>query len=168
MKLEKLERLILVNQFRILEKLYPDEADYYSKHRKAIEEGYVLHYAWAFEHLDDELSVEESDEVLEVLDMYRAITSSYEKIKDKHTIDSPLLKFKGFDGNNESKLMGYTQYFINDLERYEELKYDQPYTDFNSHGRMMHNYRRMLAEWKKCKDRHNLSNEELQRILETK
>ena len=168
MKLEKIERLILGNQFRILEKLYPDEADYYSKHRKAIEEGYVLHYEWAFEQLFDELSEEECKEVLDVLDMYRAITSSYEKIKDKHTIDSPFLKFKGFDGNNESKLMGYTQYFINVLERYEELKYDQPYADFNSHARMMDNYRRMLDEWKRCKDRFNLSNEELQRILETK
>ncbi|MFA0674070.1 YfbU family protein, partial [Vibrio sp. 10N.222.51.A6] len=40
MKLDKKERLALVNQFLILEKLYPEEADYYAQHRQAISEGY--------------------------------------------------------------------------------------------------------------------------------
>lgn len=43
MELSKLERLNLINQFFILEKLYPEDANYYATHRKAIQEGYKLH-----------------------------------------------------------------------------------------------------------------------------
>lgn len=42
MKLSKLERLILANQFKILEALYPDDAESYENNRKAIEEGTYL------------------------------------------------------------------------------------------------------------------------------
>lgn len=36
------ERLFLVNQFRILEALYPDEAEYYAIQREAVSAGYTL------------------------------------------------------------------------------------------------------------------------------
>ena len=38
------QRLILINQYKILEKLYPEEAETYSQHREILEEGYTLHY----------------------------------------------------------------------------------------------------------------------------
>ena len=59
MKLNKKERLNLVNQFLILEKLYPNEADYYAEHRQALQEGYELHYKWIYENMWDGLSEEE-------------------------------------------------------------------------------------------------------------
>lgn len=39
-KMSEIERLTLVNQFLILEKLYPEEADYYEKNRIALQQGY--------------------------------------------------------------------------------------------------------------------------------
>ena len=107
MKLDKKERLILSNQLKILEKLYPEESDYYAQHRKALEEGYALQYKLLFENIYDEMSVEECKEVLSVLDMYRAITFSYQKLADKAELENHHnLKFSGFDGNTETKTDG--------------------------------------------------------------
>lgn len=166
MKLSKLERLFISNQFKILEKLYPDEAEYYAISRKAIEEGYTLHYDWIVDHLFDEISYEDCKEVLEILDMYSQLTYSYNRLDDKSGIDTLFLKFRGFDGNNESKYMSYTQYFINDLDRFPELKYEQKRPDFNSHMPTLHKYRPMLNEWNKTDDKFNLSKEDINRILQ--
>jgi len=53
--MDKLKRYELINQLLILEKLYPDEANYYSKNRKALEYGFELHYSWLTENLSDGL-----------------------------------------------------------------------------------------------------------------
>ena len=166
MKLDKKERLILSNQFKILEKLYPEESDYYSHHRKALEEGYALHYEWMFENIYDEMTVEECTEVVDILNMYRAITFSYRKIDNKGELENHhYFKFRGFDGNNETRQMAYAQYFMIDLDRFQELKYDQVAPDFNSHERMLPKYRKMLTEWKNCQDKNRLSELDIKSIL---
>jgi len=165
MLLSKMDRLQLSFMLKILEKLYPEEADYYATHRKALEEGYALHYDWLFENIYEELSVEDCSEVLDILTMYRAITFSLEKIEDKTGLDSPLVQFSGFDGNNETKQMAYTRYFVFDLDRYKELTYGKKYCDFNSHCPMLDTYREMLIEWEKSKDKYHLSREDIVRIL---
>ena len=57
--------------------------------------------------------------------MFRAITFSYQKLQDKTGIDEYYIKFHGFDLNDEyeGKRVIYARYFINDLDRFEELKY---------------------------------------------
>lgn len=81
MKLSKVERLMLVNQYLILEGLYPDEKEFYANNRKAIEEGFELHYSDLFAGISDKtLTEKECREVLDILDMFRAITFSYEKL----------------------------------------------------------------------------------------
>lgn len=147
MELSKLERLSLINQYLILEKLYPEEADYYAKHRKAVQEGYKLHYKWLFENIDNEMSEDDCREVLDILEMYRAITWSYMDIKGVKDISEHKYMFKGFDGNNESEQLAYASYFIFDLERYQELLYGKEYASLNSHMPTLDRYRRMLALW---------------------
>jgi uncharacterized protein YfbU (UPF0304 family) len=160
------ERLLIANQLKMLEKLYPDEADYYSKHRKAIENGYKLHYAWLVEHFSDEMTEEECREVLDILDMYRVLTFSYQKLKDKSGIDEQDIRFRGFDGNNETNQYSYVQYFVIDLERYNELRYGGEYPNFNSHCLMTEKYRRMLSAWKIHKDKFELNKKQIKEILE--
>ena len=164
--LTKIERLLLVNQFKILEKIYPEEADYYSQHREALEAGYVLHYDWLFEQLWDEISKEKCREVIDILSMYRAVTFSERKLDKNDRIDHRFLKFRGFDGNEESQLMAYAEYFVQNLRRFTELKYGSDRADFNSHMPMLDEYRAMLEEWKKCTDINELSREEILRILD--
>ncbi len=166
--LSKLERLQLINQLRILERLYPDDADYYGRHRTALEEGYTLHYDWLFEHLYDELPVDDCREVLNILDMYRAITYSYKGLQEtqKKQIPQAWLEFRGFDGNEEAHRVGYVRYFVVQLERYQELKYGKDDADFNSHMPTLGKYRAMLREWHDRHARHELTADDLVRILE--
>jgi uncharacterized protein YfbU (UPF0304 family) len=165
MQLDKKDRLIIANQLKILERLYPEEASYYAQHRTAVENGYSLHYSWLVENFYDEMTEAECREVLDILDMYRAVTFSYKKIEDPSGIEDYWLKFRGFDGNNESKQFSYVQYFITDLGRFEELKYEAEYADFNSHMPTLEKYRRMLSHWSANGKSFDLSKAELKELL---
>lgn len=165
MKLTKIERLTLINQFKILEALYEDEADYYKNHRTALEEGFELHYEWIFEYLsEEEMSSEECREVIDILNMYRALNFSYIRLKDKSLIDEDRLKFDGFDGNNETKQLIYVRYFLRDLNRFEEL-HDKISHDYNSHSRMLPEYREMLDRWSDLNKKTNLTQENIMYII---
>ncbi|AMN66856.1 YfbU family protein [Psychrobacter sp. P11G5] len=145
--MDKMKRYELINQLLILEKLYPEDTDYYVKNRKALENGYELHYSWLTENISDGLSKEQCKEVLDILDMYRSFTFSWQRLHENEKIPDKL-KFIGFDGNYETELMGYVQYFIIELERFNELTYGKEHPYFNSHTPMLEKYRRMLALWK--------------------
>jgi hypothetical protein len=168
MELSEKDRLVISNQLKILEKLYPEEAKDYALHRKAIEDGYMLHYSWLAEGLYDEMSEADCREVLDILEMYRAITFSYKKAKDKEGLDEDKIKFHGFDGNEETRQFGYAMYFIIDLGRYGELKGNAEYPDLNSHGdRTLSDYRKMLKIWKNYKDKHILTIAQIKELLGT-
>lgn len=159
------DRLIISNQLKILEKLYPDEASYYSTQRKAIENGYKLHYDDLVAYFFDEMPEEDSKEVLDILSMYRALTSSYHRLEDKEGINEERIRFRGFDGNNEASQLVYTGYFIVDLDRFDELKYGQKSPDFNSHAPMLDKYRQMLSVWNGFGNTYELSKEQIVAIL---
>jgi len=114
MKLDIKERLTLSFQLKILEKLYPEDKEYYANHRKAIEDGYELHYDWITEHLSEGLTSEECTFVLDVLDMYAAFHFSFKQLKSPTKLTEKAVIFPRFDGNNESMYMAYTNYFIED------------------------------------------------------
>jgi uncharacterized protein YfbU (UPF0304 family) len=130
-----------------LEKLYPDEADSFEKRRTALEQGYALHYEWIVENVWDDLPEEECKRVLNALDVYRAITFSYDSLDDKANLTDADVRFRGFDGNNESHHMSYARYFVVDLGRYDELQKGQEYPNFNSHMPMLKSYDRMYSLW---------------------
>ena len=168
MDLTKKERLFLANQYKILEKLYPDEADYYEECRIAIEEGYKLHYDWAAEFIRDELSEKDCREVLNILEMFSTIVSSYRKLEDNTEIDESLICFPGFDGNKEEevKRMSYVKYFIHTLKRYDELKHPGEYPDYNTHWPMLEIYRKMLKKWNSFgEDKSHLAKEQIIELL---
>jgi uncharacterized protein YfbU (UPF0304 family) len=168
LKLSKLERLILSNQYRILEKLDPEEAKYYEQSRKAIEKGYTLHYDDLTEMFHDELSEEACEEVINILSMYSALIFSFKSLKDKNGIDEDDIKFRGFDGNDsvEAKMMGYAKYFMNDLDRFDGLRDNSKFPNYNSHCPMLNSYRRMLDVWGICSNKNELSKEDIIRIIE--
>ena len=67
------QRLILINQYKILEKLYPEEAETYSQHREILEEGYTLHYNDLIQVISEDIPENLLREVLDILDMYRGL-----------------------------------------------------------------------------------------------
>jgi uncharacterized protein len=167
MKLDLKERLQLSFQLRILEKLYPEDQDYYANHRKAIEDGYELHYEWIAENLSDGLSTEDCRFVLDVLDMYASLFFAVNSREDSQ-VTLEQIKFPGFDGNNETMYMAYTKYFIEDLDRFNEIK-ETTGGYYNSHTRMIPQYRQMLPKWKEYTTgyNYNLSDEQILDLINT-
>jgi uncharacterized protein len=167
MKLSKVERLILINQYKILEMLNPEEEEFYALNRKILENGYANHYDEIFEWLPDEIPEEVATEVWDILQMYRTLNFSYENLKDKGDIKEEDLKFPGFDGNEEAQYMNYAKFILHDLNRYEELRDDSNHPNYNSHFPMLWKYRKMLSVWKSISHRYNnnLTLDEIKKIL---
>jgi len=161
-KLSKTERWILANQHRILEALYPQEAPFFAETREALESGYELHYDP--DYIDnDTLSEEECREVLEILDMHRALHFSYAALGDKSGLELERVRFLGFDGNEETKYMAYCRYFCrHDGGRFPELDRRD---DFNSHFPMLDRYRRMLDQWRNLDKSHELTKADILKIV---
>lgn len=172
MKLDRKDRFIIANQLKILEALYPEEAGSYAIQRTAFEDGYESHYSWAMEHISENtLSEEETKEVVDTLDMFRAIRRCYAELPDKTGIDEYSVKFRGYDGNDrvESKLLGYARYFVVELNRFQEVLEEQgDHFDFNSHGEMRGVYQRMLDVWKRLppEQRHRLTKDQIVSITQ--
>ncbi len=155
------------NQLKILEKLDHGQPETYSEHRKALENNYALPGDWLFDFIYDESRVEQCIEVLDILDMYNAITISFKNLKDKSEIKNlDYLKFRGFDGNSETSYKDITNYVINTLDRYPELRpAEHVYGQYNSYSERLFLYRRMVKKWHLCENKSRLSLEDLRRIL---
>jgi len=102
-----------------------------------------------------EESTPEVEETCDILNMYRVLTPSYEKLsdEDKKRVDKEAypfndnVKFQGFDGNNDPHF-GIASYLVTDLKRFTEV---QP--DLNSHSiATIDQYRRMLRAYKPMLD----------------
>lgn len=170
MKLTKLERIFLVNQLKILETLYPDEAEQLSVQREALEQGYEMLYAWHTEHIyegDDVMTTEESREVWDTMEMFDAIDRSLSKLP-QNQIDEKRYwtKFMGYDGNHEGKFKSFAQFTVERMKRFDYLPMAKP-GYFNSHMPVRDIYRRMLAEWQKVpsQSRFDLNEGDLIKIL---
>ena len=169
MKLTKVERWILSNQYLLLQALCPRDAQVYAEARDAIDHGYEREYDELSQHIldgDEIMTVAECNEVLDILEMFRGLKFAYKNLEDKEGINESATRFAGFDGNNESKYMAYARYFCQaDGGRYPELDRGDK---FNSHIRMLDAYRRMLAQWRPCDKTRLLSKDEIMRITEAR
>lgn len=143
MDLSEKDRLILYNQYRILEKLYPDEEKECQLAQEVLLNGYELEYDELIEMMRI-VPKEVCNEVIDVLQMFRSLFFSYENLKDKSGINEYDVKFQGFDGNEEGKHYSYAKFFIKDKERYEELND----CEMNSHSNKLDQYREMLGVWR--------------------
>jgi uncharacterized protein YfbU (UPF0304 family) len=164
MQLSLKERLMLANQFKILEALYPNEAETYATYRTAVEDGYEAEYGRIEERFESRLSKEACKEVWDILDMYRALQSAYQQLDDKGDISPQDVVFDGFDGNDkvENSLMGYARYIVDDLGRYDSL---QRSASMNSHILRLNHYRAMFKEWEDAGKSWYLTLERMKRIL---
>ena len=151
--LTRTERAQFIYLLKILKNQGDQEYDY-DNLIKALQYGFELHYSDVLECLfDEELSADQCREVLDILEMYRGIIYSYINLKregKQGTLTDEDVKFEGFDGNNETKQMSYTDYFIKDLDRYSEIE-ELSHGYYNSHRQMLPKYRAMLVKWEEYK-----------------
>ena len=148
--LTEYQRLNLLNQYEILRQLAimqddKDMADYYNQLITIVSEGYIIEYDRLSTGLSEQMSVEDSEFVLNVLDMYSVIYFSYEKIENpKLTMED--IRFDGFDGNEEIYHYAYCKYILLEEHRFSELTANDR-RDFNSHYNRIDIYRKMLNKW---------------------
>lgn len=94
------------------------------------------------------MSSRESQFVLDVLDMFEALRDFVLANGMPAGVAQADLYFAGFDGNHESKLLAYAEFFCTkqDSPRFQSIV-DGSF-DFNSHCPMAETYKRMLDAWK--------------------
>lgn len=148
MQFTKKERLNLINQYKILSKLYPEDLEHYDELREILEDGYEIFYSQVSEWVSQDMPKKEGKFVLDVLDLYRAI-EDYKRIsKDQKVIDNYYSYFRGFDGNNEGKHMQFARFLIHKQNKFSEQKdYLRKNDNLNSHTPMISTYEKMLSKW---------------------
>lgn len=161
MNISDVERLILINQFTILEEKNPQDS-YYRQGREILESGYKVLYTEITNTLSKEMSEEDGEFVIDVLQMYRTLHDSYNNLEDKKDLKESDVVFKGFDGNEEGNHYSFAKYFVQDFKRFSEFEN----ASFNSHSNKIPKYQRMLIEWRKL-DRYDydLTVEEINNII---
>jgi uncharacterized protein YfbU (UPF0304 family) len=164
MELDKFERLLLMNQYRILSLLDQSNADHYDKLHDELKNGYVASYQDdLFAGILDGLSLEQCAFVVEVMSMYEALQRCYDALDDKQGIEEERTKFPGFDSNYEPAHLGYARFVVEREGRFSHLKTFS--ADFISHTPMVDEYRRMTDVWKLAGNRYDLTRDDITAIL---
>lgn len=147
MELLKKDRLLLINQYKILAALDKSEESHYLELIEILERGYSIFYSMIDEWVSEDMPEEEGRFVLEVLDLYRAIEDVKRSSKDIRIVSHTHGVFPGFDGNNESEYLGFCRFIIEKQGKFQEqTQYLQKNDGMNSHMPMVEKYRRMLEE----------------------
>lgn len=164
------ERLSLANQYAIMEKLSEDEDDakHYAHLRTIVQDGLTLEYgdlSSGFE--EEELTEQQCNEVIDILDMYRHITESYEALADKEGFTPADVRLPGFDGNDhlESRYAAYVELHL-DQGNWHELQDRKG--NLNSHRQMLEKYRLMLAVHKRFKRDSDLNKAQIDQLLDAR
>ncbi len=161
MELNEKERLILFNQYRILEKLYPEEEKECQNAQKILAEGFEIEYDSLVEFMSDGIPIDICKEVIDILQMYRSLYGSYHELSDKTGIDKDNVIFQGFDGNEETEHFIFACFYLEDLGRFSEFKD----VEINSHSNRLYKYLPMLNEWRKYGRYDTLSKEQIIKII---
>lgn len=183
------DRLVLSLLHRILARVLPDDAngedgdeEYQLQKAQILESGFAGEYWFEVAGFETELSKQDCRRVIDILQMFRIITFSIQRLaKDGVPIEDKLaerLRFRGFDHNDalEGHMARYVRYQMRDENRWQELQPQAAESDNgNSHMPVLAVYMRMLTEYRRImrgregsydRDDYLLSAAELRRIEE--
>lgn len=177
--LTAVERRTLSYQHLILADLAEDEelVRHHRRRAEALEAGYTAEYEDEFVDIEPELTPADCELVWDILDMFRVLRTSVERVKAEDIADIPdyVFQLRGFDGNDgyESQLCRYARHMMAN-GRWDDLDDFLKRENGNSHARMLPTYQRMLAVFKPIWRRrlhgrgegYDLSVEELKEVAE--
>ncbi len=169
MKLTKKDRVILINQYRILAALNPNEAERYKELAEILENGFEVFYSLIDEWISDEMAEEDGNFVLEILDFYTLLEEyKFRNPTDYDITEHNLSTFKGFDGNMETEHMFFVRFIINTQGKFpEQGRYAMKTDNFNSYTPMLDAYKRIIQNWNKEGREYDPTRETILRILNT-
>lgn len=159
--LSQIERLLLANQYKILQQIHRHDsrsASYYRHEELVFERGYVYLYQESFDKLVREFDVTVSEEVVSILDLHRAMLWSLGNEPQPEDIERT--KFRGFDAVNEPSHLSFARFFVAERQNYNDL------TVVNSSTATLHRYRKMLACWTEMERKPKLSEKDIAKILQ--
>lgn len=153
------ERILLANQFKILEILDPHSAKDYSQSREIVEAGYQYLYETVNTSISTaDMPMETGEEVCEILDMFCVLEhSSKDMGKTMEQLD---VTFDGFD-ESDGHHYHFAMFARRKLDRWSELKH---YPDSSQTESMLPRYRSMLHTWRTMGKPNKLSEEEIARL----
>jgi uncharacterized protein YfbU (UPF0304 family) len=167
MRLSPTERLILINQYEILNHLQPGV---YEDHIKVLRNGFEFEIEdRLFNQIDEVgLSTDACGEVIQVLAMYDHLIISFEKLEDKKGLTDFDVTFRGFDSadQSEGRQWSYALHLVDDQKRFKTKA-----NDLKGYVPMLPKYREALALWEQVKARRDdvsnrwLSAEEIKEII---
>lgn len=180
------DRHVLSLLHRILARVLPEDAngeegnlEHQLTYARVLEEGFTGEYPAEFAGISTELSKRDTERVLDILDMFRIIDYSIDRLKHTGTaVDEGLvtaLSYRGFDFNDslEHKMAEYVKHLIATDRWTERADFVKGATRGNSHSRLLPMYLRMVAEYRRImarrgpalgRDDYWLSEEELRAI----
>lgn len=167
MKLSKKDRVLLINQYKLLAALYKEEEAHYRELIGILENGYEIFYSMIDEWISDDMPTDEGKFVLDILDLYRAIDDLKRSSKSEKLADHNFSFFHGFDGNNETECMSFCRFLIDEQGKFQEQQqYFSKNDHLNSHMPMIGKYKRMLAVAATIPDVWGMTVDDALRILE--
>ena len=157
------DRLMLSLLHRILARVLPEGAndedgdeDYQLQKALILESGFAGEYWFEVVGFETELSQQDCRRVVDILQMFRIITYSIDRLEEEKTpVDDELvraLRFHGFDHNDalEGHMARYVRYQMRDEHRWQELRTQVEASDNgNSHMQMLEVYMRMLTRYRR-------------------
>ena len=154
-KLSRIERLILINQSRILEQLEPESKEDLQLHREALEKGYELEYLTNTDELiSDPLPEAECILVSRILQMCSILQNRLAELDElPRTPHRRVVEKVGFDGNHEAPHRAYARYLVEKCGYFENISAE---SHFNSHSRRLPIYVELLERYQ-TELRNNLS-----------
>ena len=157
--LSYVERILLANQFKILEILDPNSANEYSQSREIVEAG----YQYLYETINTSITtagmpMETGEEVCEILDMFRVLEHSSKDMGN--TMEQFEVTFDGFDESDDHHYR-FAMFARRKLGRWSELEH---YPDSSQTESTLPRYRSMLDTWRTMGKPSKLSEEEIARL----
>lgn len=173
MELSEGEKLILIMLSEIHEKLKIDDGIDPKLVRDAIYGEYTWALAWQYPGLvggGENKTPPVVSKVLDILEMWELLEHSYNqlqsadkaKVKADTTPSGYDVRFRGFDGNNETEYMATAGVLINHLDRFSIFKG----RDLNSHMPSLETYGRMLEVFLPIRRSHSLGMLNAEQIIE--
>lgn len=166
MDLSKKDRVFLINQYRILALLEPNEASHYEELIEILDNGYQVFYSMVDDWISDDMPEREGELVLDTLSLYRTIEYHKRNNQDDEVEKHSESYFHGFDGNSETEYMAFARFLIIKQGKFSEQEpYLKQNDSCNSHMPKVEKYRRMLETWKSFDRDYNLTKEQVLKIL---
>ncbi|PZF09950.1 YfbU family protein [Curtobacterium sp. MCPF17_011] len=160
------DRHVLSLLHRILGRVLPEnendvdgDKEYQLERAHVLEAGLTQEYWVEFAGIANELSKRDSQRVMDILDMFRIAGYSASELQ-KQGAEVPAevmssLQYRGFDFNDdlEGKMGSYVQYLVSKGRWQEQSDFVEGHDGGNSHFPMLETYMRMLAEYRRIRER---------------